>query len=131
MRGRKITLSIVLVAIVLLFAALTLHTPIRKLSAREMIVQADLAAIGTALRLYKAANGAYPSTDQGLVALVVKPTSLPSPSRWTQLFSTVPKDPWGNDFFYLCPGRTHPTGYDLFSAGPDGKPYTGDDLWGK
>jgi type II secretion system protein G len=98
---------------------------------RAMIVQADLAAIRTQLALYKAANGAYPSTDQGLVALVVKPQSLPSPSRWTQLFYAVPKDPWGNEYFYLCPGRTNPTGYDLFSTGPDGKAYTTDDDWGE
>ncbi|SRR6266511_4897806 len=135
MLARKITLGILFSGSVLLFllASRTLHLPV-VLSSRDvraMIIQADLAAIRTQLALYKAANGAYPSTAQGIVALVVKPTSLPSPSRWTQLFYAVPKDPWGNEYFYLCPGRTNPTAYDLFSTGPDGKAYTTDDDWGK
>ena len=131
MRGRKITLSIVLAAIVLLFAARTLHTPGRRLKVREMIVQADLQAIRNALMLYKAYTGAYPTTDQGLAALVVKPTSSPIPRNWTQLLRGLPKDPWGHGYFYLCLGRANPTDYDLFSTGPDGKPNTADDDWGR
>ena len=131
MRGRKITLSIVLAAIVLLFAARTLHTPIRKLSLREVIVQGDLGQIRSVLDFYKVANGVYPSTEQALAAVVVPPGSSFNPQESGPRLVALPKDPWGHDYFYLCPGRTNPTGYDLFSAGPDGKPYTADDDWGR
>ena len=131
---RKITLGILFVAIVLLLASRTLDLHNWNLTFRDtqaMRVQFDLEVIRSALALYKAENGAYPSTDQGIAALVVKPTSPPIPRNWTQRLSAVPKDPWENEYFYLCPGRTNVTGYDLFSAGPDGKPYTADDDWGK
>src|SRR5438105_2997747 len=134
MLARKITLSILFAGILLLLASRTLHLLIVVRSFRDVqadLVQAELASIRTALALYKAANGAYPSTNQGISALVVKPTSSPIPRNYTQLLSAVPKDPWGNEYFYLCPARTNPTGYDLFSAGPDGKAYTADDEWGK
>jgi general secretion pathway protein G len=131
MRGRKITLSIVLAAIVLLFAARTLHTPIRRLSVRQVIVQADLATLRSVLDFYKAANGVYPSTEQGLAAVVVQPGSSFDPQKSGPRLVALPKDPWGHEYFYLCPGRTNSTGYDLFSAGPDGKAYTADDDWGR
>ncbi|SRR6266511_1006640 len=135
MLTRKITLGILFCGgvLLLLFAYRNLHFPV-VLSYRDMqslSVQADLEAVRTQLALYKAANGAYPSTEQGIMALVVKPVSLPRASRWTQLFYAVPKDPWGNEYSYLCPGRRNPTGYDLFSTGPDAKAYTTDDDWGK
>jgi general secretion pathway protein G len=133
MLSRKITLGILVAGSVLLLLLVSraLYLRLSSRDPRAIRVEADLMVIRTQLAFYKAANGAYPSTDQGLVALVVKPTSLPSPSRWTQLFYAVPKDPWGKEYFYLCPGRTNPTDYDLFSAGPDGKAYTADDDWGK
>jgi type II secretion system protein G len=98
---------------------------------RETVVRADLSLIRTQLASYKTANGAYPSTHQGLGALVAKPTSSPVPNHWTKLFLQVPKDPWQNEYVYRCPGTRHPDQYDLFSAGPDHVPYTADDDWGK
>jgi len=68
--------------------------------------------------LYNGTNGHYPSTDQGLNALV------------PGLMGEVPKDAWGSPYVYRCPGRVNPNSYDLFSAGPDRIADTVDDEWG-
>jgi general secretion pathway protein G len=91
-------------------------------------VQADLSAIQIQLAQYKAANGFYPTTEQGITALVIEPTSSPIPKHWKQLFHRVPKDPWQNDYVYRCPGRIYPNAYDLFSAGPDKTRNTAGDI---
>ncbi|MEY2480027.1 MAG: ral secretion pathway protein [Verrucomicrobiota bacterium] len=98
--------------------------------ARGVGVQSDLQSITTQLKLYEARNGFMPTTEQGLQALVVQPTTDPQPSHWTQLLDSVPKDPWHNDYIYLNPGRKHPNSFDLYSAGPDRIPDTADDDWG-
>lgn len=99
--------------------------------AKTTAVRADVQAIGTQLKLYESMNGFYPTTEQGLQALVTRPDSDPQPARWYQLFKEVPKDPWQNIYIYRCPGIKHPDSYDLFSAGPDRKPDTADDDWGE
>jgi general secretion pathway protein G len=96
--------------------------------AKHTAVRADVQAIGTQLQLYESMNGFYPTTAQGLQALVTQPQSDPRPTRWYQYFKQSPKDPWGNDYIYRCPGQKGP--YDLFSAGPDRIPDTADDDWG-
>ena len=98
--------------------------------AKGTAVRADVQAIGTQLKLYESMNGFTPTTEQGLAALVTQPSTEPRPTRWHQLFKSIPKDPWGNNYIYLCPGRKNPTGYDLYSAGKDRKPDTADDNWG-
>jgi general secretion pathway protein G len=98
--------------------------------AKDMRVRADIQAINTQLRLYESMNGFVPTTEQGLKALVVQPDTEPKPSRWYQLFTEMPKDPWQNDYIYLSPGKKNPDTYDLYSAGPDRKPDTADDKWG-
>ena len=99
--------------------------------AKNVAVRADVQAIGTQLKLYESVNGFFPTTEQGLQALVSQPSSEPRPSHWYQLFKEVPKDPWGNNYIYLNPGRKNPTSYDLYSAGPDRKTDTADDDWGQ
>ena len=98
--------------------------------AKDMRVRADIQAISTQLRFYEGSNGFYPTTEQGLQALVTPPETEPKPTRWYQLFKELPQDPWNNNYIYLCPGRKNPTGYDLYSAGPDRKADTPDDYWG-
>ena len=71
----------------------------------------------TQLQLYDSMNGTYPTTQQGLRALVEKPTTAPVPTRWYQLFREVPKDPWGHDYVYRSPAGIT---YEILSAGPDG-----------
>lgn len=98
--------------------------------AKHTAVGTDVQAIGTQLKLYESMNGYYPTTEQGLEALVVQPDTDPKPSRWYQLFKESPKDPWHNNYIYRCPGSKNTTGYDLFSAGKDRLPDTADDDWG-
>jgi general secretion pathway protein G len=98
--------------------------------AKSMRVQADIQAIKTQLQLYESMNGFFPSTEQGLQALVTQPQNDPKPTRWYQLFKEMPKDPWGSDYIYRNPGLKNPSGYDLYSAGPDRQPDTSDDDYG-
>ncbi len=97
---------------------------------KQVAVSGDIQAIRTQLRLYESMNGFVPTTEQGLQALVSQPSSEPVPSRWTQLFEKVPKDPWQTPYVYVNPGRKNPNGYDLYSAGRDRQPDTAVDDWG-
>lgn len=98
--------------------------------AKDTAVRADVQSISTQLKLYESMNGFYPTTEQGLQALVTQPETEPKPTRWYQLFREFPKDPWQNNYIYKSPGIKHPESYDLYSAGPDRKPDTADDVWG-
>lgn len=82
--------------------------------------RADMNALKTALKMYRIQNFAYPTTEQGLEALVVKPTLAPVPRNWkeTGYIETLSKDPWGNDYQYTNPGEGHE--YDISSLGADG-----------
>ncbi|MCX7918046.1 MAG: type II secretion system major pseudopilin GspG [bacterium] len=84
----------------------------------------------TALDMYEADNGTYPSTEQGLQALRVQPTTEPVPKNWKgpYLKKDVPLDPWGNAYVYVFPGTHNVNGYDLYSFGPDGQDGTSDDI---
>jgi len=95
--------------------------------ARQVKVQGDLQQIKTNLLMYQAANGFYPSTEQGLKALVTKPDTEPKPRNWRQLDDQVPRDPWDKEYFYVYPGKHNPKEYDIFSAGPDRNPDTEED----
>lgn len=83
----------------------------------------QIQAIDTALKLYKLDNGAFPSTEQGLQALVEPPQTGKLPPKWREggymEKGRIPLDPWGNEFVYLSPG-VHGD-YDLSSYGPDGE----------
>lgn len=72
-------------------------------------------------------NYTFPTTEQGLDALVKKPTTDPQPRKWRRLLESVPLDPWGTPYQYEFPGKKNPEGYDLYSFGPDRKP-SEDDL---
>lgn len=86
----------------------------------------QLKAIRDALEQYKLDNGLYPTTEQGLRALVERPSIPPIPNRWRPYLDKVPQDAWGRDFLYLSPGINRP--FELRSIGPDGKEDTEDDL---
>ena len=98
--------------------------------AKGVAVRSDIQSITAQLKLYESMNGFLPTTEQGLQALVTQPSTEPRPQRWYQLFKEVPKDPFGNNYIYLSPGRKNPTSYDLYSAGPDRRADTADDDWG-
>ena len=92
--------------------------------AKRVKAQVDIAAIETSLKMYKLDNGFYPTTEQGLLALIEKPTTDPVPRSWNEngYFEKkrTPKDPWGTEYIYLCPG-IHGT-FDLISYGADTDP---------
>jgi general secretion pathway protein G len=98
--------------------------------AKDTAVRMDVQSIGSQLNSYAAMNGFYPTTEQGLQALVTQPQNDPRPTRWYPFFNELPKDPWGMPYIYRCPGTKHPDKYDLYSSGPDRIPDTGDDNWG-
>ena len=121
--------------LVVTIIALLLGAAIYKLGgnveySRHVRVAADIQGINTQLKLYESMNGFFPTTDQGLQALVVQPDTDPKPTRWYQLYKEPPKDPWQSNYIYLCPGIKNSNGYDLYSAGPDRKKDTADDDWG-
>jgi general secretion pathway protein G len=92
--------------------------------AKQVKAKLDIQNLETALKLYKLDNGVYPSTEQGLQALVEKPETGVIPKKWKKggylEKGRVPKDPWGNDFVYLSPGLKGD--FDILSYGADGVP---------
>lgn len=91
--------------------------------------RACMSSIQTSLLAYSLGAGGYPSTEQGLQALVEHPQIEPLPVRWKQFLAEVPLDRWGHQFIYISLGIRNPKGFDLFSPGPDGVPNTKDDVW--
>lgn len=88
--------------------------------AQKNTAQVDLKTIETSLNLYKLDNFQYPSTDQGLEALVTKPSGDPEPKGWKQRLPKLPIDPWKNPYKYLSPGSKSGGEFDVYSLGPDG-----------
>jgi general secretion pathway protein G len=90
--------------------------------AQRTRVQADIKSISGSLEMYKLDNFSYPSTEQGLQALVNKPNGQPEAPNWRKdgYLANMPKDPWNNPYQYLNPGQ-HGS-YDVYSLGADGKP---------
>jgi general secretion pathway protein G len=122
---RGFTLIEVMVVIVILGVLAALIVPkvmSRPDEARVTAARQDIGSIIQALKLYKLDNMLYPTTEQGLEALVKKPTGAPIPSNWkgNGYLEKLPKDPWGNPYQYLQPG-THGE-IDVISLGADGAP---------
>jgi len=92
--------------------------------ARRAAAKADIESnLSTALDLYELDNGRYPTTEQGLSALIQKPTATPEPMQWNGPYlkkKKIPTDPWGRTYVYVAPGRHNTDDYDLSSLGPDG-----------
>jgi general secretion pathway protein G len=92
--------------------------------AKRVKAKMDIASLETALKMYKLDTGLYPTTEQGLQALIEKPETGTIPKKWREggylEKGKVPKDPWGNEFVYLAPGLHGD--FDLISYGIDGVP---------
>ena len=116
-----IEIMVVVVILGILAALVVPQVMNRPDQAKVTVAKGDIKAIGAALDMYKLDNYAYPSTQQGLDALVEKPGGNPQPKNWNRdgYLKRVPKDPWGNEYQYLSPGTQGP--YDLYSYGADGK----------
>ena len=96
--------------------------------AKETRVDGDLQNIMTQMQLYEARNMRAPTTEQGIKALVEKPTTEPLPEKWTALLESVPKDPWGQEYKYRYPAQKSKKPYDIWSVGKDGADGTEDDI---
>lgn len=86
--------------------------------ARAVAARQDIAQIMQQLKLYRLDNGRYPTTEQGLEALVSRPTSGPAANNWKSYLDKMPVDPWGKPYQYLNPGVR--SEIDVFSLGADG-----------
>ena len=100
--------------------------------ARQAAARADIETnIAMALDLYELDSGRYPTTEQGLGALIRKPSSSPAPTNWNGPYlkkRKTPVDPWGKAYTYASPGVHNLEDYDLYSYGPDGVEGGGDDV---
>ncbi|HCN78267.1 MAG TPA: type II secretion system protein GspG [Verrucomicrobiales bacterium] len=97
-------------------------------SGKKTRVKGDLNTLSAALRSYETDNMFLPSSEQGIMALVQKPSSRPAPQNWAPKLKKVLLDPWGNPYHYRRPGQNDKGGFDVFSAGEDGTPGTADDI---
>jgi general secretion pathway protein G len=121
-RQSGFTLVEVMVVVVILGILAAIIVPkimSRPEQARIVKAKQDILAIESGLDLYKLDNGNYPSTDQGLEALITKPTSAPTPQNWKSdgYLQKLPVDPWGEAYQYLNEGEK----LKIFSYGPKGK----------
>lgn len=117
-------LELMVVVVILSILALVIVPRVidRPDQARAARAQSDIAAISSAVNLYRLDNFRYPTTDQGLAALVTRPSTPPVPANWARngYMDRLPVDPWGGAYHYLEPG-VHGD-FDVFSYGADGAP---------
>jgi len=115
-----IELMVVLLIIGVLAALIVPNVLDRADDAKVTAAKTDVRNLVQALKLYKLDNGRYPSTEQGLDALVNKPSTEPVPANWKKNLDQLPKDPWGHAYVYLNPGIQGDI--DVMSFGADGQP---------
>lgn len=115
-------LMVVVVILSVLALAIVPRVIDRPDQARAARAQSDIAAVSSAVSLYKLDNFVYPTTAQGLRALIAPPSTEPQAPNWAQggYMARLPKDPWGQEYHYLQPG-VHDT-FDVFSYGADSQP---------
>jgi general secretion pathway protein G len=124
MRNKGFTLIELMVVLVILGVLAAMIAPKimdRPDEARIVAARQDIATVIQALKMYRLDNIRYPTTEQGLQALVTKPAIAPIPDNWKSggYLEKLPKDPWGNAYVYLNPGRHGDI--DVISLGTDGE----------
>jgi general secretion pathway protein G len=115
-----IELMVVLLIIGVLAALIVPNVLDRADDAKATAAKTDVSNLMQALKLYKLDNGRYPSSEQGLAALVSKPSAEPVPPNWKKNLDLLPNDPWGKAYVYLNPGVK--SEIDVMSFGADGQP---------
>lgn len=117
-------IEILIVVVILSILAITVVPQFLEEPGKARVARAksDIQSLKTALSMYKLDNFQYPSTSQGLQALISKPSGQPLAKNWKPggYVENMVKDPWGNDYQYLNPGN-HST-IDIYSLGADGQP---------
>jgi general secretion pathway protein G len=130
-RGRYAFTLIELLLVLAILAALTAmiapRFAKRSEQARITAARADVSNLETAVDAFEVDTGRYPTTEEGLAALVEQPADL---TGWhgPYIKRGVPKDPWGNPYVYRCPGQRNTSGYDIYSFGPNRQEGGGDDI---
>ena len=124
-RARGFTLIEIMVVVVIMGVLAALVVPkllSRTGESKVAAAKVDIATVMQALKLYKLDNQRYPTTEQGLQALLIKPTAGPAANGWKTggYLEKMPKDPWGNPYQFLSPGVKGEV--DVFSLGADGQP---------
>jgi general secretion pathway protein G len=116
-----IEVLVVMIILAILAAIVVPRVVGREEDARRARAVSDVESIGTALDMYKADNGEYPTSEEGLQALRTQPASA---KNWNgpYLKKALTPDPWGNAYVYVAPGEHNPDSYDLSSYGADGQP---------
>ena len=122
-RHRAFTLIEIMLVVIILASLAAMVVPRltgRSEKAKVSVAKADIDShLATALKLYELDNGSFPTTSQGLQALLAQPTASPIPENWNGPYvEKDPMDPWGNPYIYTSPGRHRPD-YDLYSKGKD------------
>ena len=112
-----IELLLVLVILAILMGVVATKFTGKTDDARKTAAKTDINTIGTALDAYEIENGRYPTTDEGLAALI---NNTPGGKSYLKT-DAWPMDPWKNQYVYRNPGTNNPNGYDLYSLGPDGR----------
>jgi len=112
-----IEVMVVVVILAILAAIVAPRVMDKPAQAQQTKAKQDIRSLETALNLYKLDNFVYPTTDQGLEALVAKPAGTPEPKNWKRYMDRLPKDPWGEPYQYLSPGNK--SDVDIFSFGAD------------
>ncbi len=132
-RARARGFTLVEIVLVLAIIALLLGFAVRGLvgvldQGKDVRARADIDTFGTALIAYNSVALRFPTTEQGLKALVDKPTSAPAPYQWRRMMEEIKPDPWGNDYYYYFPSKKGQSKPDIGSKGPDGLEGTEDDI---
>ena len=127
--------TLIEIMLVVVIMGILMTVAVVKFSGKTQMAQitatkADIKAYSTALSLFELDNGFFPTTEQGLQALVAKPSTPPEALHWKDGYLDTPlhNDQWGHPYLYKCPGDHKPTGFDLSSAGPNGIVGDADDI---
>jgi general secretion pathway protein G len=126
-----IELLLVLVILAILSTVVVTKFTGRTEDAKKAAAKTDVTAMGVALDAFELDNGRFPSTEEGLDALIHAPAGV---TNWKSPYlkkTDVPHDPWGRAYVYRYPGTINPNGYDLLSLGPDGTESPDDIIEGK
>lgn len=116
----ELVLVLTLIALLMGVAIYSLNKGGFMETGQDIKINADIQAISSALDIYQVNAGRYPTTEQGLEALMVKPAKAPVPDRWHSVLEEMPLDPWKQTYKYRYPGTKSKKSYDIYSIGKNG-----------